>query len=198
MRPGEEDKALADFSLLRRQAPKVLARRSLKASIFTVEELDLEFSNGTRRTYDRLYGGPGAVLAVPFDGRDFLFSVEYACGFERYELSFVKGKIDPGETPGQACARELGEELGFGARSIVPLRDCISTAPGMMSLKMYSFLCTDLYRHEVTGGDEPEPVELIRVSLEEARPLLFDEHSPLTESRSIASLLLAMHKLGAL
>lgn len=189
---------MADFSLLHRQPPRVLARRSVKASIFTVEELDLEFSNGTRRTYDRLYGGPGAVLAVPFDGRDFLFSAEYACGFERYELSFVKGKIDAGETPQQACARELSEEIGFGARSMVSLRDCISTAPGMMSLKMYCFLCTDLYPHELAGGDEPEPVELIRVNLEEARSLLFDEHSPLTESRSIACLTLAMHKLGAL
>lgn len=43
-------------------------------------------------TYERLAGGNGAILAVPFDGRDFYLTSEYACGFERYELGFVKGK----------------------------------------------------------------------------------------------------------
>ena len=51
---------MADFSALQAQLPQVLARRSHKMShFFTVEELDLKFSNGTQMTYERL-GGSGS------------------------------------------------------------------------------------------------------------------------------------------
>lgn len=73
-------------------------------------------------TYERLAGGNGAILAVPFDGRDFYLTSEYACGFERYELGFVKGKIDKGEAPKEACNRELKEEIGFGAKTVRTLK----------------------------------------------------------------------------
>ncbi len=187
---------MADFSALEAQLPQVLARRSHKMShFFTVEELDLKFSNGTQRTYERLGGGNGAVLAVPFDGKYFLMSSEYACGFERYELGFVKGKIDKGESPEQALARELGEELGYGFRHCVKLRDEMTVAPGMLSLRMHCFLCTDLYKHCLESGDEPEPIALIKVTPDEAKDLVFAKDSPLTESRAIACLALSLRAL---
>ena len=87
-----------DLSALSRPLPEVLSRKKQKVSrIFTVEELDLKFSNSSRMTYERIAGGNGAVMAIPFDGRFFYLTSEYACGFERYELGFVKGKIDDGE-----------------------------------------------------------------------------------------------------
>ena len=47
-------------------------------------------------------------------------------------------------------------------------------------------------------GDEPEPINIIKVSPREAKELIFDIDSPLTEARAIASLTLAMNKLGML
>lgn len=80
-----------DLNALNAQVPKILSKRRNKVSkLFTVEQLDLQFSNNTTMTYERLMGGNGAILAVPFDGKDFLLTSEYACGFERYELGFVK------------------------------------------------------------------------------------------------------------
>ena len=190
---------MADFSVLHDPVPQVLDRRRQKLSrFFTVESLDLRFSNGEERTYERLAGGNGAIIAVPFDGTHFLMSSEYACGFERYELGFVKGKIDKGETPEQACARELSEEIGYGTNKIISLRDEMSVAPGMLSLRMHCFLCTDLYKHELTSGDEPEPIKLIKVSPDEAKELVFSPDSPLTESRAIACLALSLRMLKML
>ena len=75
-----------DLSSLQRQLPQILSKKREKVSrFFTVESLDLRFSNNTEATYERIYGGNGAVMAVPFDGRDFYLISEYACGFERYE-----------------------------------------------------------------------------------------------------------------
>ncbi len=190
---------IGDLQGLQAHVPEVLGRRRKKVSrFFTVEELDLRFSNGQERTYEKLVGGNGAVEIVPWDGKHFLMTAEYACGFERYELGFVKGKIDGGETPEQACERELEEEIGYGFTDCIKLKDVMKVAPGMLSLRMHSFLCTGIYEKKLDSGDEPEPIDLIKVSPEEARQLVFDPHSPLTESRAIACLALAMHALGML
>ena len=46
---------MADFSALHDKVPEVMQRRRHKVSkFFTVDELDLRFSNGESRTYERL------------------------------------------------------------------------------------------------------------------------------------------------
>lgn len=77
------------------------------------------------------------------------------------------------------------------------LKSVMTLAPGMMSLKMHSFLCTELYPMQLTG-DEPEPINIIKVSPKEIKDLIFDINSPLTEARAIASLTLSLNKLGLL
>lgn len=188
-----------DLSALLAQKPKITNKIKRKVSLyFTVEQLDLEFSNHEKRTYERLSGGNGAILAVPFDGSHFFMTSEYACGFERYELVFVKGKIDAGESPLEACNRELQEEIGYSAKKVELLKNEMTVAPGMLSLKMHTFLCTNLTKHQIFSGDEPEPIKLIKVTPKEALDLVFDQNSVLTESRSIACLTLALRRLGFL
>ncbi len=165
--------------------------------IFTVESMDLTFANGTKATYERIKGGRGAIMAVPFDGECFYLSSEFCAGTTRYELGFVKGKIDPGETEEDAANRELQEDIGFGARKITLLRRDLLVAPGMLELKMHFFLCEDLYRHKLEG-DEPEIIDYIKVPVREAIELAFDMNSPLKESRSVAALVMALNRIGAL
>ena len=53
-----------DLNALNAQVPKILSKRRNKVSkLFTVEQLDLQFSNNTTMTYERLMGGNGAILA---------------------------------------------------------------------------------------------------------------------------------------
>ena len=91
------------------------------AGPYRLERLDLEFSNGERRHYERLHGrGHGAVAVVPMLDDDTVLLVrEYAAGLHRYELGLVKGRIDAGETPREAALRELVEEIGTGAAEVV-------------------------------------------------------------------------------
>lgn len=187
-----------DLSALLHPLPEVTRRKRFKASrIFTVEEMDLKFSNGTKATYEKIVGGRGAVMAVPFDGQYFYLSVEYAGGLESYQLGLVKGKVDSGETPEKAVVRELSEEISLGARKVTPLKLGMTVAPGMLELTMYVYLCEELYPCK-QEGDEPEPIEIVKVTVQELKELLFSEDSPLKEARSIAALTLAMHKIGAL
>lgn len=187
-----------DLSALNKSLPQVKNRQVKQASrIFKIESMDLTFSNGTQATYERIMGGRGAVMAVPFDGSNFYLSVEYAGGVMAYALGLVKGKIDEGESKEQAVIRELEEEIGLGARKLTLLKHEMTVAPGMLDLRMYSFLCEDLYPC-VCQGDEPEPIDIIKASPQEVKELIFNPDSPLTEGRTIAALTLALHKIGAL
>ena len=62
---------------------------------FRRQQLDLEFSNGERRLYERqLSQGHGAVVVVPMlDAQTVLLVREYAAGVHRYELGLVKGRM---------------------------------------------------------------------------------------------------------
>ncbi|WP_217540081.1 ADP compounds hydrolase NudE [Vibrio metschnikovii] len=176
-------------------APEILAQRAVAQSkLFTIEALDLRFSNGEQRTYERMKpSGRHAVMMVPITAQgDLLLVREYAAGTERYELGFPKGLIDAGESPEQAAVRELKEEIGMGADRLIPLKEVV-LAPSYFSSRMTLFIAQDLYSDQLIG-DEPEPLEVIRWPLAQAEELL--THLDFSEARSITALLLALRHLS--
>lgn len=158
------------------------------AGPYRMERLDLEFSNGERRLYERLHGrGHGAVAVVPMLDADTVLLVrEYAAGMHRYELGLVKGRIDAGESPEQAANRELMEEAGYGARDVRVLRN-LTLAPTYMSHQTHVVLARDLYPQRLPG-DEPEALELVPWKLADLGQLILREE--FSEGRSIAALFL--------
>ena len=104
----------------RHRRPTIVARRqAARTRVFNIEEVDLVFPNGARRTYERVLGSvEGAVLVMPLQDDAILLVREYATGMDRYELSFVKGNIDAGEDLLEAANRELQEEIGLAARRL--------------------------------------------------------------------------------
>jgi len=175
--------------------PRALDRRLVaRTRIFGVEEIDLAFSNGNRRCFERILGGRGSVLVVPMpDAWTFLLAREYAAGTDRYELGFPKGIVEPGENLLEAAGREIREEIGFGSRDLRLLHK-ISLAPAYIQHEMHLVLARDLYP-EWAQGDEPEPIEVVPWDLDDLDALLARED--FTESRSIAALFLVRRFLGA-
>ena len=112
------------------KVPRILSTKTVTSSrLFKVEEVGLRFGNGREMFYERLTGHSGGVLVVPVTGDKGLLLVrEYAVGFERYELGFVKGRIENAELPQLAASREMREEIGFGRRRISTLGDRIVDA----------------------------------------------------------------------
>ena len=165
-----------------------------KTRLFQVEQLGLRFSNGTEVEYERLCSpGSGAVLVVPvLEGKTVMLIREYVAGMDRYELSFPKGVIDPGETPEQAADREIMEEIGYGANRIRLLR-VLSVAPGSSNFRTHVVLATDLYARKL-DGDEPEHIEIVPWALSDLEGLL--ERDDFVEARSIAALYLLQSKGG--
>jgi ADP-ribose diphosphatase len=174
-----------------RQKPTVLGREIVASSrLFRVEEVQLRFSNGVERVYERLVGrgnGYGAVMIVAMlDEEHAVLIEEYCGGTDEYELSLPKGLIEPGEDILAAANRELKEEAGFGAHQLELLTE-LSLSPGYMSQKIQVVLATDLYP-ETLPGDEPEPMRVDKVNLRELSSLI--EHPQFSEGRALAALYL--------
>ena len=157
--------------------------------LFKVEKLDLEFSNGERRNYERLLSkGLGAVIVVAMQNEDTVLLVkEYAAGLHHYELGLVKGRLEDGESVLEGAERELKEEIGYGARQMLEIAS-LSLAPGYMSHVTRVVLARDLYPEKLEG-DEPEELEIVPWPLAELHSLV--QRPDCTEGRSIAALYIA-------
>jgi ADP-ribose diphosphatase len=175
--------------------PTILATRSVQSSHFLrAEQVDLEFSNGERRTFERLQSsGLGAVIIVPMPDDDTVLLVrEYAVGVDRYELGLAKGRLDRDETAEQGANRELKEEIGFGARDLHIL-GTLSVSPAYMTAMTHVVLARELHEERLVG-DEPEPLEVVPWKLSELHALL--EHPEVSDGRSIAALFMAREFLA--
>jgi ADP-ribose diphosphatase len=176
--------------------PRILDTTLVAESrLFRVEQLDLEFSNGTQVKYERLRSsGFGAVLIVPMPDPDTVLLIrEYAAGTERYELGFPKGRVEADEDLLEAANREIMEETGYGARRLT-LLTALTLAPGYLGHRTHIVLAEDLYERRLPG-DEPEEIEVVPWRLDDMANLLARED--FTEARSIAALYLVRDRLEA-
>jgi ADP-ribose diphosphatase len=151
--------------------PQIRSTRTVaKSRLFEIEEVELHFSNGHQARYERLGGNASGVLVVPVteDGMMLLIR-EYAVGFERYELGFVKGRVEIEESPQFAAAREMREEIGFDAGEFRLLAS-VSLTPAYSSYRTFIFLAMGLHESPLVG-DEPEELETVTWPLSDLEQL---------------------------
>jgi ADP-ribose pyrophosphatase len=100
---------------------------------------------------------PGSVVVLPVlrDGRILLIQ-QYRHATRQYLWELVAGRIDGGETPRQAAARELIEETGYRATKFRIFLDIFPT-PGFLEERMYILLAEGL----TAGEAQPEEDEKI-------------------------------------
>ncbi len=177
--------------------PTILSQTTIATSrLFRIESLEIQFSNGVQRNYERLARGRpgGAVLIVPLlDAETVLLIREYSAGVHRYELGLPKGKTDAGESFLEAANRELKEEVGFGANRLHHL-STFSLAPSYLEHTTEIIVAEDLYPEKLLG-DEPEELEVIPWKLNNINNLLMTGEC--TEARSIAALFMTVEYLKA-
>jgi ADP-ribose diphosphatase len=183
------------MELSARAKPSILAANTIaQTRLFRIEELQLRFSNGVDARYERLIGtSGGAVMVVPLLDRDNVLLIrEYAAGMDRYEIGCSKGRIEDGESPVEAAARELTEEVGYAARQLRHIHS-LTLAPGYVKHVTHLVVAQDLYPNR-TPGDEPEEIDVVPWRLDRLEELL--AHSEFTEARSIAALFIVRERLA--
>ena len=78
----------------------------------------------------------------------------------------------------------MQEEIGFGAKKLHFLRSLYSSPSHMYGL-MHVFIAQDLYLSQLEG-DEPEPLEIVRLPISENDRLLADPN--ISETRYLSAL----------
>ena len=100
---------------------------------------------------------PGSVVVLPVlpDGKILLIQ-QYRHATRQFLWELVAGRMDPGETPRVAAARELIEETGYRAKRLRVFLDVFPT-PGFLEERMFLLLAEGL----TAGEAEPEEDEKI-------------------------------------
>ncbi len=100
---------------------------------------------------------PGSVVVLPVlpDGKILLIQ-QYRHATRQNLWELVAGRMDPGETPRVAAARELIEETGYRAKRLRVFLDVFPT-PGFLEERMFLLLAEGL----TEGEAEPEEDEKI-------------------------------------
>jgi ADP-ribose pyrophosphatase len=112
---------------------------------------------GGLRTTREVITHPGSVVVLPLlpDGRILLIR-QYRHATRQYLWELVAGRIDAGESPREAAAREMIEETGYRVKKLKIFLDVFPT-PGFLEERMYILLAEGL----TPGQARPEDDEKI-------------------------------------
>jgi len=137
---------------------------------------------------------PGSVVVLPVlpDGRIVMIE-QYRHATKQFLLELVAGRMEPGEDPKAAAARELAEETGYRAKKLKVFLDVYPT-PGFLEERMFLLLASDC----VAGQASPEDDEKIVSTLYEPAKLEQMIHrGELHDAKSVAGLLYYFRFLAA-
>jgi ADP-ribose pyrophosphatase len=96
----------------------------------------------------------GSAVIMPVDEKKRILLVrQYRLPARQYLWELPAGTVDPGEKPLQTARRELKEETGLRARSIVKLAE-FYPSPGFLTEKMTIYLATGLIAGEATPMED--------------------------------------------
>ena len=170
----------------RAEKAKVLSSTKIyEGPVFGIRRDEVIEPSGVRTTRE-VITHPGSVVVLPVlpDGRIVLIQ-QYRYAARQYLWELVAGRIDPGETPKEAAARELIEETGFRAKRLRVFLDVFPT-PGFLEERMFILLAEGL----TAGEAEPEEDEKI-ISRAYSRKQLEEmiRGGKLRDAKSIAGIL---------
>ena len=137
-----------------------------------IERTQIQLPNGMER--EKVIVHPGnavAILPVNGDRCKLLRQYRYAVGQYIYEAP--AGTMEEGEDPMETAHRELIEETGFRAATIVP-KGFIYTTPGFTDERIFLYLARDLSPSDEYGKDEDEVIEVVDVALQDIPGMIRD------------------------
>lgn len=152
------------------------SQRIYEGKIVNLRKDEVILENGDT-AFREVVEHPGGVAVLAVDETGEAFFVEqyrYAAGQTLLELP--AGKLEPGEDPMQAAARELEEECGVAAKSLTPLAKMIPTCAFCTEV-IHIFLATGLIKTK-QNLDADEFLTVKKMPVEKARELVLHGEIP--------------------
>jgi ADP-ribose pyrophosphatase len=137
-----------------------------------VEKTRVKLPSGN--TKERVVVRPGnAVAMLPIEG-DFCYLIrQYRYPIDRYICEAPAGTIDEDEKPRETARRELIEEIGMEAETLIA-RGYIYTTPGFTDEVIYLFEARGLSPSLEYEKDEDEVIEVDKIRLADVEAMIRD------------------------
>jgi ADP-ribose pyrophosphatase len=137
-----------------------------------IEQRTIWLPNGIER--EKVIVHPSnAVAILPLDGVRCKLLKQYRYAIDQYIYEAPAGTMEHGEDPLTTAGRELIEETGFTARTIVP-KGFIYTTPGFTDEKIFLFEARGLSPSQEYGKDEDEVIEVLDVAIKDLAGMIRD------------------------
>ena len=147
---------------------KLDGERVYSGKILDLEVDRVRLPNGTEATREVVrHQGAAVILPLLGEGRVVLVK-QFRYPSAEILLELPAGKIDPGESPAECIARELGEETGWRATGIHELGSFLTT-PGFSDEVLHSFVATGLEPAPDVTPDPDEAIEIVTMDVGEAK-----------------------------
>jgi ADP-ribose pyrophosphatase len=185
IRSGETYQPMPPKRSTRAKARILRSKAIYQGRVFGVRRDDVVEPTGVRTTRE-VITHPGSVVVLPVlpDGRIILVR-QYRHAARQFMWELVAGRMERGETPRRAAAREMIEETGYRARRFRVFLDVFPT-PGFLEERMYILLAEGL----TLGEAEPEDDEKITAkAFRRAELEKMIHHGRLHDAKSIAGIL---------
>jgi ADP-ribose pyrophosphatase len=165
-------------------------KSSLKyqCKIFDVWEEEVDLPNGKTIRQNWINHNPTVAIAAINDKNELILIKQYRTAVKKNLLEIPAGSLDNlEEAPADCAQRELAEETGFKAKTLVKLFEGY-LLPGYCNEYMYFFLAKDLFSAPLTP-DEDEFIETMPTSFSQARELL--KNGEIIDAKTVLGILLA-------
>lgn len=153
----------------------------------SLQEDAVTLPNGVLTTHTTVTH-PGAVVLLPLlDSKTLLLVRQYRHSVQDYVLELPAGTLNSGEDPRTTASRELQEEVGHAAGSLLEL-GWLYPAPGFSDEKQFGFICQELQPNPLRP-DEDEVIEVVPTRVEEFESMTM--RGQIRDGKSLAFFLLA-------
>jgi ADP-ribose pyrophosphatase len=137
-----------------------------------IETKTIRLPTGTAR--EKVIVHPSNAVAIfPVEGDRCKLLKQYRYAIDQYILEAPAGTMEQDEEPLATAGRELIEETGFAAKTIIP-KGFIYTTPGFTDEKIYLFEARNLSPSQEYGKDEDEVIEVIDVATSDLSGMIRD------------------------
>lgn len=161
---------------------------AFKGRALQVDVIDIELPDGRRAKRECVrHRGAVAILARRPDGA-FVFVRQYRKCIEQAFIEVPAGCMEDGEVPDVTAMRELREESGYIAKSLMPLGS-IYACPGYSEERLHLFFAEVEDAPGRTDFDPDENVETLLMDMDTVESLVLD--GTICDAKSLSCWLLA-------